>query len=51
MGPSLFEAHSLLPLGPLLAALTVLAFLGWSNVKDFLLHIVQWQAGNLSSQC
>ncbi len=43
--PSLFEAHSLLPLGPLLAALIVLAFWGWSNVKDFLRHIVQWRVG------
>ena len=43
--PSLFEAHSLLPLGPLLAALIVLSFLGWSSVKDFLRHIVQWRVG------
>ena len=43
--PSLFEAHSLLPLGPLFAALIVLSFLGWSNVKDFLRHIVQWRVG------
>jgi len=41
--PSLFEAHSLLPLGPLFAALIVLAFLGRSNMKDFLRHIVQWR--------
>lgn len=43
--PSLFEPHSLFPLGPLLAALIVLAFLGWLNVKDFLRRIVQWRVG------
>ena len=43
--PSLFEAHSLLPLGPLLAALIVLAFFGWSNVQEFLRRIVQWRVG------
>jgi CAAX protease family protein len=43
--PSLSEAHSLLPLGPLFAALIVLAFFGWSEVKDFLRHIVQWRVG------
>ena len=41
--PSLFEAHSLFPLGPLFAALIVLAFFGWSDVKDFLRRIVQWR--------
>ena len=43
--PSLLEAHSILPLGPLFAALIVLAFIGWSDVKDFLRRIVQWQVG------
>lgn len=43
--PSLTEAHSILPLGPLFAALIVLAFLGWSDVKDFLRRIVQWRVG------
>lgn len=41
--PSLFEAHSILPIGPLFAALIVLAFFGGSQVKDFLRHIVQWR--------
>jgi membrane protease YdiL (CAAX protease family) len=42
--PSLFEAHSILPLGPLLAALLVLLFTdGWAGVKDFLSRIVQWR--------
>jgi membrane protease YdiL (CAAX protease family) len=41
--PSLSEAHSILPLGPLFAALIVLAFLGWSDVKDFLRRILQWR--------
>lgn len=43
--PSLFEAHSLFPTGPLLAALIVLAFIGKQDVKDFLRHIVQWRVG------
>ena len=43
--PSLFEAHSLLPLGPFIAALIVLAFIGGSDVKDFLRRIVQWRVG------
>jgi membrane protease YdiL (CAAX protease family) len=43
--PSLFEAHSLLPLGPLFAALIVLPFIGGADVKDFLRRIVQWRAG------
>src|SRR4051812_49361950 len=41
---SLFEAHSILPFGPLLAALLVLPFVGgWAGVKDFLRRIVQWR--------
>ena len=43
--PSIFEAHSLLPIGPLFAALIVLAFFGLSDVKDFLRAIVQWRVG------
>lgn len=43
--PSLFEAHSILPIGPLFAALIVLAFFGGSQVKDFLRHIVLWRVG------
>jgi len=34
--PSLFEAHSLFPIGPLFTAIIVLAFFGWSDAKDFL---------------
>ncbi len=42
--PSLFEAHSILPFGPLLAALLVLSFTaGWAGVKDFLRRIIQWR--------
>lgn len=41
--PSLFEAHSLLPLGPLFAALIVLPFIGVAAVKDLLRRIVQWR--------
>lgn len=41
--PSLFEEHSILPIGPLFAALIVLAFFGWSDVKDFLRRVAQWQ--------
>ena len=41
--PSLFEEHSILPIGPFFAALIVLAFLGWSEVKAFLRRIVQWK--------
>jgi membrane protease YdiL (CAAX protease family) len=41
--PSLFEAHSILPLGPLFAALIMLSFIGWQDVKDFLRHMAQWQ--------
>jgi uncharacterized protein len=41
---SLFEAHAILPFGPLLAALLVLPFVdGWAGVKDFLRRIVQWR--------
>jgi len=43
--PSLFETHSLLPLGPLFAALIVLPFIGGTDVKDFLRRIVQWRVG------
>src|SRR5512138_672201 len=43
--PSLFEAHSLFPLGPLFAALIVLPFIGGADVKDFLRRIVQWRVG------
>lgn len=43
--PSLFEAHSLFPIGPLFAALIVLAFIGGSDVKDFLRRTVQWRVG------
>src|SRR5215213_4037867 len=40
----LFEAHSILPFGPLLAALLVLPFVGgWAGLKDFLRRIVQWR--------
>ena len=43
---SLFEAHSILPLGPLLAALLVLPFAaGRAGVKDFLGRIVRWRVG------
>lgn len=41
--PSLFESHSILPIGPLFAALIMLAFFGWSDVKDFLRRIAQWR--------
>ena len=42
--PSLYEAHGILPLGPLLAALFMLALTaGWSGVKDFLKRIVRWR--------
>ena len=44
--PSLFEAHSILPLGPLFAALIMLALIGGrSSVMDFLRRIVQWRVG------
>jgi membrane protease YdiL (CAAX protease family) len=44
--PSLFEAHSIMPLGPLFAALIMLALLGGrSGVMDFLRRIVQWRVG------
>jgi membrane protease YdiL (CAAX protease family) len=43
---SLLEPHSLLPLGPLLAALLVLPFAaGRAGVKDFLSRIVRWRVG------
>lgn len=44
--PSLFEAHSILPLGPLVAALIVLAFVGKVALKDFLQRIVQWRVAS-----
>jgi len=40
MVASLFEAHSLFPTGPLFAALIVLAFFGWSDVKNFLWWVI-----------
>lgn len=44
--PSLFEAHSILPLGPLFAALIVLALVGGrAGVADSLRRIVQWRVG------
>jgi membrane protease YdiL (CAAX protease family) len=43
--PSLFESHSLFPLGPLFAALIVLPFIGGADIKDFLRRIVQWRVG------
>ena len=43
---ALLTPHGLFPLGPLLAALIVLPFLGgWSAVVDFLRRIVQWRVG------
>jgi len=39
--PSLFDAHGLFPIGPLLAALIVLPFIGGEDVKDFLRRIVR----------
>jgi membrane protease YdiL (CAAX protease family) len=43
---SLVEPHSLLGLGPLLAALIVLPFVGGrAGVKDFLSRIVRWRVG------
>jgi membrane protease YdiL (CAAX protease family) len=42
--PSALEAHSLLPLGPLFAALILLAVTGgWASVRSFLQRIVQWR--------
>lgn len=42
--PSLYEAHGILPLGPLGAALFMLALTaGWPGVKDFLKRIVTWR--------
>jgi len=42
--PSLYEAHGILPLGPLLAALSMLASTaGWPGVRDFLKRIVSWR--------
>lgn len=42
--PSLYEAHAILPLGPLCAALSLLALtVGWPGVKDFLKRIVTWR--------
>jgi membrane protease YdiL (CAAX protease family) len=44
--PSLFEAYSILPLGPLFAALIMLALIGGrSGVVDFLRRIGQWRVG------
>jgi CAAX protease family protein len=42
--PSLVEAHSILPAGPLLAALCVLAWsAGRSGMRDFLGRILRWR--------
>ena len=42
--PSVWETHSLLPLGPLFAAVILIAVTGgWSNVTDFLRRIGQWR--------
>jgi membrane protease YdiL (CAAX protease family) len=42
--PSAWEAHSILPLGPLFAALILLAVSGgWASVRRFLQRIVQWR--------
>jgi membrane protease YdiL (CAAX protease family) len=44
--PSLFEAHSILPLGPLFAALIVLGVTGGRrSTREFLRRIVQWRVG------
>ena len=44
--PSLIEPHSLLPLGPLFAALLVLTLTeGLAGVRAFLGRIVQWRVG------
>jgi hypothetical protein len=44
----LLTPHGLFPLGPLLAALIVLPFLGgWSAVVGFLRRIGQWRVGLL----
>jgi membrane protease YdiL (CAAX protease family) len=44
--PSLMEPHSILPLGPLVAALTILPLVaGKAGVLDFLRRIVQWRVG------
>jgi membrane protease YdiL (CAAX protease family) len=43
---SLFEAHGILPLGPLFAALIMLALVsGRVGISDFLRRIVQWRVG------
>jgi membrane protease YdiL (CAAX protease family) len=42
--PSVWESHSILPLGPLFAALILLAVTGgWASVRSFLRRIVQWR--------
>jgi uncharacterized protein len=44
--PVLLAPHGIFPLGPLLAALIVLPFLGgWSAVAAFLRRIAQWRVG------
>src|SRR5215213_788049 len=44
--PALLTPHGILPLGPLLAVLIVLPFVGgWSAVVDFLRRIAQWRVG------
>ena len=43
---NLYEAHSMFPLGPLLAALLVLSLTtGRAGLADFLRRIVQWRVG------
>jgi len=44
--PSLIEPHGILPLGPLVAALIMIAVTGrWAGVKAFLGRIVEWRVG------
>jgi hypothetical protein len=44
--PTLFESHSILPVGPLVAAFLVLAAVGrWSAARDFVRRIVSWRVG------
>ncbi len=44
--PSVTEPHGILPLGPLIAALIVIAVTSrWTGVKAFLGRIIQWRVG------
>ena len=44
--PMLFEPHGIFPLGPLVAAVLVLAAVGgWSAVRDFSRRILSWRVG------